>query len=118
MMKVSDTPERWVIIKILLNNNTYYKVFGAYSGTYLTGERWQINSGIHKATQDDEYFYFEGYSGSCYKCLKAAYGVRGTYITGVLNTIIEESGGKAKVVEEKEDWEELEKFLNINLKVK
>lgn len=58
-MKVSDTPERWVIIKILLNNNTYYKVFGAYSGTYLTGERWQINSGIRKATQDDEYIYYK-----------------------------------------------------------
>jgi len=72
----------------------------------------------HRFFMDDEYFYFEGYSGSCYKCLKAAYGVRGTYITGVLNTIIEESGGKAKVVEEKEDWEDLEKFLNINLKVK
>ena len=33
---ISETPERWVILKI---PNNYYKVFGTWAGGYLDGDQ-------------------------------------------------------------------------------
>lgn len=33
---ISETPERWVILKL---PNNYYKVFGTWAGGYLDGNR-------------------------------------------------------------------------------
>lgn len=57
------------VLKITdIDDSTYFKVFGANSGGYLSGDEWRLNSGISKVVYDDEEIAFFGYSGSVYLC--------------------------------------------------
>lgn len=98
---ISEVPQRWVILKLADN---YYKVFGTWTGGYLTGDRWKLNSGIKGVEQDDDYYYFIGFSGTCYKCHKKAYGVASYYGFDVLNEIIKKSKGEIELMEDESDW--------------
>jgi hypothetical protein len=98
---ISETPERWVILKL---PNNYYKVFGTWSGGYLDGDMWKLNSGIERAEQDDDFYYFIGFSGSCYKCHKNKYGTINSYGFNVLNKIIEDSNNQIELMEDVDDW--------------
>jgi len=100
---ITETPEKWVILKL---SNNYYKVFGTWSGDYLNGDRWKLNSGIEKVEQDADFYYFIGFSGSCYKCHKKSYGTATSYGLGMLNKIIEDSNSQIELVEDEDidDW--------------
>lgn len=98
---ISETPEKWVILKV---SNKHYKVFGTWVGGYLGEDKWKLNSGIEKTEEDDEYYYFIGFSGSCYKCHKKGYGVATSYGNGVLNNIIEKCNGELELMEDMLDW--------------
>ena len=100
-MNISEIPEKWVILKL---SNNYYKVFATWSGGYLASDRWKINSGIKKVEQDDEFYYFIGFTGSCYKCLKTSYGIANSYSSNILNKILEQSKGKASLLSDNNDW--------------
>ncbi len=102
-MTITEIPEKWVILKI---NSEYYKVFGTWAGSYLTGDRWKLNSGIKEVKEDEHYYYFIGYSGSCYKCLKTAYGTASSYGERILNSILEKSSGQA-ILMENQNWTEI-----------
>lgn len=97
---ISETPERWVIVKISTNDEEIFKVFGTWAGGYLDVDRWRLNSGIVSVEQDDNFYYFFGYSGSCYKCHKKGYGVASSFGRGVLSDIVEKSNGKLIVIDE------------------
>ena len=99
---ISEIPEKWVILK-LPNNN--YKVFGTCAGGYLDGDRWKLNSGISKVEQDENFYYFIGFSGSCYKCHKKGYGTATSYGLGILNKIIEQGNGQVELMEDVDNWE-------------
>jgi hypothetical protein len=101
---ISETPNKWVIIK--LPNNSY-KVFGTWTGGYLGGDRWKLNSGIDKVEQDENFYYFIGFSGSCYKCHKKGYGTATSYGSGVLNKIIEQGKGQVELMKDVDNWENL-----------
>ena len=118
----SETPEQWVVLRISTEDNIdipYYKVFGGWRGGYLDGDRWKLNSGITKVEEDDDYFYFYGYSGSCYKCHKRGYGLKegrrhfSLYCQGVLEDLIEKAEIGAsiniKIMPEETNWKELNK---------
>lgn len=69
-------PDKWVMIKVTRNvfpegDKILYKIFGSW---YDINMRWRLNSGVTKITEDSRSYYFEGYSGSVYKCNKLAYG--------------------------------------------
>lgn len=99
---ITETPERWVILKL---PNEVYKVFGVWTGGYLTSDRWKLNSGVEKVEQDDDFYYFIGFSGSCYKCQKSKYGISSSYYgKGILSHILLQSEGKIKLMKDKEDW--------------
>jgi hypothetical protein len=98
---ISETPEKWTIIKI---ENKYHKVFATWTGGYLDSDRWKSNSGITKVEQDENFYYFFGFSGSCYKCHKKGYGVATSYSLNILNTIIEQSKGKIELMDDVVDW--------------
>ena len=88
---ISEIPDKWVVVKIDNNTDTlFYKVFATWSGGYLNTDRWKLNSGIKSMESDDDYYYFIGHSGSCYKCNKKAYGITTSYGLGILNKIIEQ----------------------------
>lgn len=63
-------PDKWVVLKI----DNLFKVMGTWAGGYLYGDSWKLNSGIKKVTEDENHWYFEGFSGSVYKCNKQSYG--------------------------------------------
>lgn len=100
-MNISETPDRWVILSI---PNNGYKVFGTWASGYLDGDRWKLNSGIKKVEQDDDFYYFIGFSGSCYKCYKKGYGIASAYCLNILNEMIEISGGQIQVMDDVDDW--------------
>ena len=104
MENISETPEKWVILKIEDNNNIHYKVFGTWAGGYLGVDRWKVNSGISEVKQDEDYYYFIGFSGSCYKCHKKLYGILTSFGHGVLNDIIERGDGKITLLFDRENW--------------
>lgn len=82
------TPDRWLVIEVTNPTETIHKVFGTWGGGYLSSDSWRINSGITFATQDEEYYYFNGNSGSVYKCYKQGYGVTGSSNYEVYNTLM------------------------------
>lgn len=69
-----NIPDKWVILKI---NDNLYKVLAGWSGGYLDGDSWRINSGISKVEETDTYYDFIGESGSIYRCNKSSYGFNG-----------------------------------------
>ena len=68
-------PDKWVVLQINNKGEVFYKVLAGWSGSYLYGQSWQLNSGIVKVEIEDDYYLFHGYSGSIYKCHKDGYGL-------------------------------------------
>jgi hypothetical protein len=112
---ISETPDKWVVVKIDNSLDTpFYKVFATWAGGYLDGDRWKLNSGIKSVESDDDYYYFIGHSGSCYKCHKKGYGTATSYGEGVLMDMIKNAykiNATINVLPEDTEWEEL---LNQN----
>lgn len=69
-------PDSWVVIKMTHKDQTFYKVLGGWSGDYLNGTSWRLNSGIEKVELDNDHYKFYGASGSVYNCHKSGYGLR------------------------------------------
>ena len=99
-----QTPDKWVILKI---NNEINKVFASWGGGYLSGDYWRVNSGIVKVEEDENYYYFYGYSGSIYKCHKNAYGVIGASNKATLNNIINHNSVSIIIINENTNWKEI-----------
>jgi hypothetical protein len=108
---ISETPDKWVVVKIYNNTDTpLYKIFATWSGGYLNGDRWKMNSGIKSMESDDDYYYFIGHSGSCYKCHKKGYGTASSYGECVLNDMIENAykvNVTVDLLSKDSEWEEL-----------
>jgi len=114
-INISETPDKWVVVKVDNNTDTpFYKVFATWEGGYLNGDRWKVNSGIKSVESDDDYYYFIGYSGSCYKCSKKRYGIGTSYGEEVLHSMIENASKiniTMSILSEDTEWKEL---LNQN----
>jgi len=101
-----EQPDKWLIIKITGEESPLYKVFATWVGGYLDGDSWKLNSGIDRVAEEEDYFLFYGYSGSCYKCHKKGYGTS-SYGESVLNTIVsnaETMNYKIERMPERTDW--------------
>lgn len=84
----SYTPDNWVILKIDTDTEPYYKLLVGWSGGYLNGDSWKLNSGIVKIEQSDTHYDFVGESGSSYHCHKDAETVR-MNISGILSQLLD-----------------------------
>lgn len=71
-----------------------------------------MNSGITHVEQDDSYYYFTGYSGSCYKCNKRCYGLLSPYAENILSNILNHADGAVTLMYEMTDFCELNKLHN------
>jgi hypothetical protein len=104
---VMYNPDTWVIIKFK-GDDPHYRVLGGWSGGYLNGDSWRLNSGIVRHEFDGDYWYFYGSSGSCYKCYLDSYGLRMS-IAGIWNKLKEVHGDKVELVEDQawivKDWD-------------
>lgn len=100
-----EKPDRWVIIKL----PDCYKVLGTWLGGYLDGDYWRLNSGIESVSEDEDFYYFTGYSGSIYKCHKKTYGTS-SYTQGILEGIIKKlNNSEVNVLESTYNFLELNK---------
>jgi hypothetical protein len=57
--------------------------------------------------EDEEYFYFYGYSGSCYQCKKGSYGFATSYSVGIVDSLkvtADKNLGEIDVLDESTDW--------------
>lgn len=99
---VTDTPERWAILKLPDN---FYKVFGTWAGGYLGRDSWRLNSGIRKMEEDEHFYYFFGFSGSCYQCRKGSYGISSSYGQSVLNEILNRGNGEIELLKDVKEME-------------
>ena len=100
-------PDNWVVIKIKESkyDTGFYKVLGGWSGGYLDGDSWRINSGITEVKEDGHFYEFYGHSGSCYRCHKRSYGLRMNN-AGVYNELKENEDFENQVylMPEDTDW--------------
>lgn len=71
------TPDNWVVLRIdLPTEGVLYKVLAGWSGGYLDGDYWRMNSGIESVERIGDYYAFHGFSGSLYECHVNGYGLR------------------------------------------
>lgn len=105
-MTVEHNPDNWVVF-YMDGDESHYRVLAGWSGGYLDGNAWRINSGIVRAEEDKHFFYFYGSSGSCYKCHKNAYLLRinNSYIWNQLQEI---HGNKVKLMDKDTNWLEMD----------
>jgi len=101
------TPDSWVILKINLPDDLHYRVLGGWSGGYLDGDSWKLNSGITSHEFDGDYWYFYGSSGSCYKCYVDSYRMSGI-MAGVYKQLLEEYGEDVIQLVEDQEWDKKE----------
>lgn len=83
-------PDGWVIVRNKENKD--YRVFGSWSGGYLDGDSWRINSGIADYVIDEGNIDFVGDSGSVYRCREGG-GHITAYNYELLQGILERSEG-------------------------
>ena len=101
------TPDSWVILKIENENETLYKVLAGWSGGYLDGDSWRMNSGITRVEEKPKHWDFYGSSGSVYKCYRKSY--RLTMATsGVYNELKDRFGDAVELMPEDTNWTEIE----------
>lgn len=108
-MNITETPHRWLVVKMTTPKLTFYKLFGTWMGGYLDGDYWQMNSGIVKVEEDNENYYFHGRSGSVYQCNKKGYGTT-NYGQSTLDMFIKKAKKENTTIEvlsEDTKWMEL-----------
>lgn len=90
-------PDNWVLIKVISEEEPYYKVLAGWSGGYADGDSWRMNSGISKIEISNDYYDFISESRSIYRCRKNGEIVR-MNIGGVLTAILKEFPDTVSVV--------------------
>jgi len=64
------TPDNWIILRINSGSEIIYKILAGWSGSYLYGSSWKLNSGVTRYEEGGDYILFHSYSGSVYRCHK------------------------------------------------
>lgn len=100
------TPDNWVVLKIDHEGKTLYKVLAGWSGGYLDGDSWQLNSGIVRVVEQEDYWEFYGNSGSCYNCYKGQYRLRMNN-SGIYEQLKNTSVATVEMMPEDTDWNEV-----------
>ena len=105
------TPDNWVVLKIKEGkyDRGFYKVLAGWSGGYLDGDAWRMNSGITGVEKQAHLYGFYGSSGSVYWCHQGAY--RLTMANGgVYNSLKENEAfeGQITLMPEDTNWFEVE----------
>ena len=68
-------PDRWEVVEIKQNDQTYHRVLGGWLGGYTTGSAWRMSSSIEKIIDDDKHYEVSNSSGSTYFLHKGTEGL-------------------------------------------
>jgi hypothetical protein len=91
------TPDVWVVIRITNSDGEVVdKVLAGWSGSYLGGASWKLNSGITKVVEKENHYVVSGYSGSDYICHKGAERLS-AYTADILAGFVETSKDHATI---------------------
>ena len=103
-------PDNWVILHIKSDDAEIYKVLAGWSGGYLDGDSWKLNSGIVGIYDNtvDNCFDVVGHSGSVYHLHKEACRVS-MATSGVLDAFMNRDDLEVNIIPF-EDIEGLEFF--------
>jgi len=73
------TPDVWVILEFDAPSleKPMHKVFGGWYGGFAGSDSWKLNSGITQVRRDGDWYEFDGYSGSTYRCNDHNYHMSG-----------------------------------------
>lgn len=103
-------PDRFKIIEITDNGETYYKVFGTFFGRGIwDSESWRMNSGVESYKIDGDFIHFIGFSGSTYICHVDSYGST-HYTESILRGLFDHCKNNNTPIREVSLEEFLEKF--------
>jgi len=69
---MNTIPDKWCLVCV---EDELVKVMATWSGGYLGGDSWKLNSGIERVEETEDSFLITGYSGSVYECRKSGYGI-------------------------------------------
>jgi len=105
------TPDNWVVLKIKEGKGTFpfYRVLAGWSGGYLDGDAWRMNSGITGVEKQAYLYGFYGSSGSVYWCHQGGYRLT-MAIGGIYNQLKENEKfkGQIQLMPEDTNWMEIE----------
>jgi len=91
------TPDNWIILEMETpESGIFHKILGGWSGGYLDGNSWRLNSGVTTVEEHEDHFAVHGYSGSVYTCFKDSEVVR-MNIAPTLNALM--GTGKVKLIQ-------------------
>jgi len=103
----ADCPDNWVVLEIMNDTKTpLYKVLAGWSGGYLDGDNWKLNSGIVKVRELADSWVFVGYSGSEYVCDKEQYKLRMNN-AGIYKQLLIAYPNTIRMMPEDTDWSTL-----------
>jgi hypothetical protein len=98
-------PDRWVVIEVTTVKEKIRKVLAGWSGGYLDGDSWRMNSGITSITKEEDHLLIHGHSGSVYVVDIECYGL--SFLTSSILTQMMETvpkGTKVRLVPKEEVW--------------
>lgn len=106
-------PDKWIILSLFPNSDkNFFKVLGTWSGGYLNGDSWRINSGITHIKATEHHYDISGESGSIYRCHKDMYGTTALGAS-IIERLKSEFGDDVRIVGENELSEIFDK-LGVN----
>ena len=105
---MSYHPDYWCVVKVD-SNDPHYRVFGSWSGSYVFGSSWRMNSGIVRVDDIGECYEFHGASGSIYKCHKEMYGCHWES-QGELNRVLMHEA--FSLLPENTNWKEMDWIID------
>lgn len=104
-----NRPNNWVVIRFK-GEDPHYRVLVGWSGGYMDGSSWRLNSGVVRVGATEDSFLFYGTSGSCYECGKQSYGLRMNN-AHIWSKLQEMYGDKVELVPEDTDWRNMDWIL-------
>ena len=92
-------PDGWRFVIFRHNDQEVIKVFASWSGGYTQADSWKLNSGCESITEDDNYYYVSGFSGSVYQCSKHGEDRLNAYGRIILSNLYENAISAGAAVE-------------------
>jgi len=87
-----NAPNCYRILLIDTPAGPLVKVFASWSGGYLDGDSWKVNSGTEVIIEEENNYFFYGFSGSIYKLNMYSQGSLTSYAYNVYDRILRHGG--------------------------
>lgn len=101
------SPDNWVLIKVIKEEGTHYRVLAGFEEKLKTGDDWRISNDITVIEGDGKDYIFSCSSGSSYNCTSNSYCLSDK-TNHVALTIIDQKGEEIEIMKDQKNWHEYE----------